>query len=102
MMEITTSNLSTLPISPHLLWEYDLATFDFERSQSIVIERVIERGNLQDWRTIYAAYGKKAILATAVDSKQLSERDKAFTKLFITPKIHNVFHTQLHAQHPAA
>ena len=82
-METAKSNPVTLPVSPHLLWEYDLATFDFERSRFLVIERVIERGNLQDWRTIYAAYGKEAILATAAGSKQLSDRDKAFTKLFI-------------------
>lgn len=81
----------TLPISAHLLWEYDLSTFDFQNSKSIVIERVIERGNLQDWRIIYAAYGSATILSVAAASKQLSERDRAFTVIFVkSPLIRSV------------
>ncbi len=38
------------PISKYLLWEFNLNTFDFERSKKLVIERVIQRGTLDDWR----------------------------------------------------
>jgi hypothetical protein len=38
-----------LEFSPHLLWEYDLTTFDYDKSKAIIIERVIQRGNLKDW-----------------------------------------------------
>ncbi len=31
-------------VSPSLLWEYDLAHFDWQRSRKIVVQRIIERG----------------------------------------------------------
>ncbi len=37
-------------INPALLWEYDLTTFNYEKLYKIVIERVLQRGNLNEWR----------------------------------------------------
>lgn len=39
-------------ISTSLLWEYDINTFDWNAMQSIVVQRVIERGWMDDF---YAA-----------------------------------------------
>ncbi len=78
-----------LTISPHLLWEYDLDTFDFDKSRDIVIERVIQRGNLKDWQIAFEIYGKDALLHTAQYSKQLSERDRNFTKILINSPLIN-------------
>ena len=74
-------------ISRHLLWEFNLQTFDFEKSKSIVIERVVERGSLQDWRAIYKAYGADVILEVVRSSKQLSKKDKGFTSIFISSSL---------------
>lgn len=76
-------NALSLEISPHLLWEYDLSTFDYDRSKSVVIERVIERGNLKDWQEIKRYYGVTEILKVAKSSKQLSKKDKDFTEIFV-------------------
>jgi hypothetical protein len=70
-------------ISPHLLWEYDIEKFNWERSYKIVIERVIQLGWLEDWREIYKFYGPEKILETVEWSKQLDERDKRFTRMFL-------------------
>ncbi len=70
-------------ISSHLLWEYNLDDFDFDRSQKIVIERVIERGSLEDWREMFRYYGEEQILEAARQSKQLTAKDKNFTEVFI-------------------
>ena len=70
-------------IASHLLWEYDLDTFDYQASRSIVIERVIERGRLEDWKAIVGFYGKPAILEVALSSKQLSSKDRTFTTVFL-------------------
>jgi hypothetical protein len=48
-----------------------------------VIERVIERGNLNDWREIFRFYGEKKMLETARSSRQLTKKDKQFTEIFI-------------------
>lgn len=74
-------------ISKHLLWEYDLETFNYDRSRRVVIERVIERGTLVDWREIYRYFGKEIILNIAKSSRQLSERDKSFTEIFVNSSL---------------
>ena len=45
-------------ISGTLLWEYDLTVFNWDKSYKIVIERVLERGNLPEWKEIVLFYGK--------------------------------------------
>lgn len=66
-----------------LLWEYNLDSFDFNNSYKIVIERVLQRGNLNDWKEIVTFYSNQQILETIEWSAQLEERDKNFSKLFL-------------------
>jgi hypothetical protein len=70
-------------IPPYLLWEYDLTTFNYEKSYKIVIERVLERGTMEDWKEIVDFYKKEKILETIEWSAQLQERDKKFSKFFL-------------------
>lgn len=70
-------------IADALLWEYDLSTFHWDRSYKIVIERVLERGNLHEWREIVSFYGKEKILETIEWSAQLRKRDKDFSRFFL-------------------
>jgi len=70
-------------IRPHLLWEYNLETFNWKKSYKIVIERVIQRGSLEDWREIMAFYTLDEVKETIAWSKQLDSRDKDFARLFV-------------------
>ena len=70
-------------ISDTLLWEYDIPNFHWDKSYKIVIERVLERGNLKEWREIISFYGKEKILETIEWSAQLRERDKDFSRFFL-------------------
>lgn len=71
-------------INTALLWEYDLETFNYEKSYKIVIERVLERGNLEEWKEMVNLYSKEQILETIEWSAQLDKRDKDFSKFFLT------------------
>lgn len=70
-------------IRPHLLWEFDGSKFDFEKSRTIVIERVVERGDMMDWKEIIRCYGKDNILAIVKNSKNLDIKDKRFTEIYV-------------------
>jgi hypothetical protein len=70
-------------INPALLWEYDLDTFNYQKSYKIVIERVLERGNLEEWREMVKLYTREQILETINWSAQLEERDKKFSRFFL-------------------
>jgi hypothetical protein len=74
----------TIPyiINPALLWEYDLKTFNYEKSYKIVIERILQLGNLDEWRNMVGFYTKEQILETIEWSAQLDQRDKDFSKFF--------------------
>lgn len=76
-------------INPALLWEYDLTTFNYEKSYKIVIERVLERGNLEEWREMVRLFSKDQILEVIDWSAQLDKRDKVFSKFFLTSEFLN-------------
>jgi len=70
-------------ISDALLWEYDLKTFHWDKSYKIVIERVLQLGNLKEWREIVKFYTKEQILKTIDWSAQLKEKEKVFSRFFL-------------------
>jgi len=72
-----------ISISPHLLWEYDLKSFDFDSSKKIVIERIIQRGSLKEWQAMATYYKLSDILNVLESSKQLSPKDRSFTQVFL-------------------
>ena len=67
----------------HLLWEYDLETFSYDGSYKIVIERVLQLGNLQEWREILRYYGERKVFETIEWSAQLDRRGKDFSRFFL-------------------
>lgn len=46
-----------LSISRTLLWEYDMSKFDWEKMKRVVIERVVERGTIEDIYAMISLYG---------------------------------------------
>lgn len=70
-------------INPALLWEYDLDTFNYVKSYKIVIERVLQRGNLEEWREMVQMYTREQILEVIDWSAQLDKRDKDFSRFFL-------------------
>ncbi len=40
-----------------LLWEYDMSTFDWHTSQKIVVQRVVELGDMEDFYAAFDMYG---------------------------------------------
>ena len=77
-------------INPAYLWEYDISNFNWDRSYKIVIERIIERGNLLDWKEMVQYYTLDKIIETIEWSAQLDKRDKEFSRLFLQSDFLNV------------
>ena len=74
-------------INTALLWEYDLETFDYLKSYKIVIERVLQLGNLKEWRNMVNFYSREKILETIEWSAQLEKRDKDFSRFFLNSEM---------------
>ncbi len=58
----------TEQLSPYLFWDIDKECFDAEKNSAQIIKRVLEYGELDDWRTIRDYYGLDRI---ARDCKSL-------------------------------
>ena len=48
-----------------------------------MIERIIERGTMEEWKEMLRYYGKEWILDIAEKSTRLDEKNKQFTPLFL-------------------
>lgn len=61
-----------------LLWEYNLNNFSWEQMQATVIQRVVERGRIEDFQFILAQYGINEVRNSIKKIPQLHEKDMAF------------------------
>lgn len=73
-------------IRKHLLWEYNWEEIDFVELATVVVERVIERGDIQDWKEMIRFYGKSKIREIARQSTRLDRKNKQFTNIFLQSK----------------
>jgi len=74
-------------IPDYLLWEYDLTTFNYEKSYKVVIERILLMGSIEDWNEMLRCYPKEKIYETIEWTKQLAKREKDFARLFLQSDI---------------
>ena len=83
--------MKTKPNIPdYLLWEYDLTTFNYEKSYKIVIERILLRGMIDDWKEMLLFYPIEKIRETIEWTKQIEKREKDFARLFLHSDILNL------------
>lgn len=68
-----------LKISETLLWEYDMTRFDWQRFRTIVMQRVVERGTMEDFYAAIRLYGGIAKVKEIIrDILALSDIDMNF------------------------
>jgi len=61
-----------------LLWEYELDRFNWQEMRNVVIQRVIERGRMDDYYAILNLYGLKGVKEAIKQIPYLSPRDISF------------------------
>ena len=57
--------------SPHLFWDADPADLDFSKHRKYVVQRVLERGTLDDMRHMFSMYGFDNVVATSKTLRSL-------------------------------
>ena len=85
--------MSTLPVitdnpmellSKHLFWDIDNSKMCWEKNKKTIIERVIERGNMDEWICIVRVYTLEEIVNTAKTFRN-SQKNQQLLYLFSTP-----------------
>jgi len=68
-------------ISTSLLWEYDLKNFDYQGMKLLVVQRVIERGRMDDFYAMLNLYGLEEVIKTLKKIKMLNKKDMNFVSV---------------------
>ncbi|HPS84770.1 MAG TPA: hypothetical protein PLA88_10650 [Bacteroidales bacterium] len=70
-------------VTPSLLWEYNINNFDWNKMRIVVVQRVIERGWLNDFYAILQLYGgMENIRGIIREIPHLSDKDITFVCAF--------------------
>ena len=76
-----------MELDPRLFWDSDPSKIDYERHVRHIIERVVTRGTLEEWRTIVRYYGKERIKEEAVQIRDLDPKSLAFLSVVLRTPI---------------
>lgn len=61
-----------------LLWEYDLSDFNYADMRNIVVQRVVERGRMDDFYAILNMYGVEGVKNAIKEIANFNPKDLAF------------------------
>jgi len=61
-----------------LLWEYDLDRFNWDNMRTLVVQRVVERGRMDDFYAILNLYGLKGVQDAIKQISYLNPKDISF------------------------
>ncbi len=59
-------------LSSQAFWDVDMNKIDYEKNARFVVEKVIDRGTHQDFKTILKFYGKNQVRELALKANWLS------------------------------
>ena len=76
-----------MELSPRLFWDSDPEAIDYERHARHVIERVVTRGTLEEWRAILKFYGQERVKSEVLQIRSLDERSLHFLAAFFETPI---------------
>lgn len=65
-------------IRPSLLWEYDLERIDWQAMRTLVVQRVIERGRMDDFYALLNKYGLEEVKESIKEIPSMNPKDMSF------------------------
>ena len=77
-----------ITLNQELFWDVDFSQIDFEAHKQFIIGRVLEQGDLADYRAIKGYYGLKTIIAAARQLRYLDPKSLNFWSLIFNLSKH--------------
>lgn len=71
-----------MKLSENLFWDVDITDIDFEKNANHIINRVLLRGNLNDWFEIKNFYGINRLREEVLKMRYLDERTLSFCSIY--------------------
>lgn len=73
---------NTTKVRTSLFWEYDMEQFDWFKLRNIVVQRVLERGRLNDFYAILNLYGEEGVNQAFREISYMNAKDMNFVCSF--------------------
>lgn len=73
-------------LSQHLFWDIDKNKLDSEKHKSLIIERVMNRGNLNDLKILLQTYDNDTIKREIINAGYLDKKTLNWAALFFNLK----------------
>ena len=71
-----------LNLRPHLFWDVDFNTLNEEKNIRLIIERVLNRGTIDEFKQILSYYGEEKIKSVVVNIGSLDLKTLEFAHTF--------------------
>jgi hypothetical protein len=65
-------------LSSQAFWDVDMDSIDYDKNARFVVEKVIDRGNLEDFKSLRQFYGDEKIKKEVINAKWLGDKDIYF------------------------
>jgi hypothetical protein len=76
-----------LQLRPSLFWDTDIQNIDVQKHKAAVIERIMTRGHLDEFRGLMQFYGKDVVKNTMLNARWIDKVTLAFcSTIFDTPE----------------
>jgi len=77
----------TLQLRPSLFWDTDIKKIDLQKHKASVIERIMVRGQMDEFKAMMQFYGKDTVKKTMLNARWLDKVTLAFcSTIFDTPE----------------
>ena len=69
-------------LSPHLFWDVNIATLDWNKHSALIVERVIERGTYKNLKLLEQEFGKPVLANIIKKLPYLHPKDIVFVHTY--------------------
>jgi len=71
-----------LSVLKNIFWEFDMSILDINKHCNFIIERTLDKGRVENIKTLFSIYSKYQIKSVVESSNNLSLDTKNFWNLF--------------------
>ncbi|MDX2048409.1 MAG: hypothetical protein SFU87_16595 [Chitinophagaceae bacterium] len=82
--------MNLFPFSENLFWDADTSSINMQQHKRYVIERVITRGSLEDFKKLLELYPEQEIVNSLKKSKELDPKTRHFCSWYFKIPIHEL------------
>lgn len=68
--------------SEYLFWDIDSKSLDYEKHSKFIIERIVQKGKLSDFKALKDLYGLKLIREVSLNAKYLDKITHNFLSIY--------------------